>query len=187
MKEEIAEPEAEKIEKTEELAEKHEEIKEKPEEVIAVEEKPAEAIPAEKIKEVFLTPVYFGFDRYDLTAESRAKLDKIVMLAKEFPNLNFELIGLTDAIGPASYNKLLSERRARATKNYLLSAGVDAGRLVAVGYGETRFAAINSNPDGSDNPDGRKYNRRVEFEIKGVDIKKMNIIRFEVPEHLKIK
>jgi outer membrane protein OmpA-like peptidoglycan-associated protein len=151
------------------------------------EEKATAITAAEELREVIITPVYFGFDRYDLTAESKARLDKIALLAREFKNLDFELIGLTDAIGPASYNKLLSERRAQSVKTYLLSAGINAGRLVAIGYGETRFAAINSNPDGTDNPEGRKYNRRVEIEIKGEDLKKIIIKRFEVPDYLKIK
>ncbi len=173
------------------ITDKAEEAVEKPEEMVAeekpVEEKPAEVKPVEDIKEIFLSPVYFGFDSYELTAESKAKLDQIVLLAGELPNLSFELIGLTDAIGPASYNKILSERRARAAKNYLLSAGIAQGKLVAIGYGETRFAAINANPDGTDSPEGRKFNRRVEIEIKGEDLKKLKIKRAEVPEHLKIK
>ncbi len=173
------------VEVPDEEVEEVKEATEEPEE-IAVEE-PAEVLPVEEIKEVYLSPVYFGFDRYDLTAESKEKLDRIVMLANEFPDLTFELIGLTDAIGPASYNKTLSVRRAQSVKTYLLAAGVSQGRMVAVGYGETRFAAINSNPDGSDNPEGRKYNRRVEIEIKGEDSARINIKRAEVPEHLRIK
>jgi len=182
--EEMIESEVAEIEKTEETPVKPEEVaaEEKPEEAIPVETK-----PVEKIKEILLSPIYFGFDRYELTAESKAKLEQIAPLAKEIPNLSFELIGLTDAIGSASYNKLLSERRAQATRNYLLSAGIDPGRLVAVGYGETRFAAINANPDGTDNPEGREYNRRVEIEIKGEDLKKIMIKRFEIPDHLRIK
>lgn len=209
--EEIVEREAEAIEETKEPAEIPEKMiaeekaeeavaEEKAEEAVAEEktdvtdvaeksdkEKAAEIKAAEELREVLITPVYFGFDRYDLTAESKAKLDKIVQLAREFTKLDIELIGLTDAIGPASYNKLLSERRAESVKKYLLSAGINAGRLVAIGYGETRFAAINSNPDGTDNPEGRKYNRRVEFELKGEDLKKILIKRFEVPDRLKIK
>ncbi len=183
-KEAAVEEEVEKAaaeEKTKEAA-----VEEKVEKA-AAEEKATVITAAEKLREVLITPVYFGFDQYNLTAESKAKLDKIAQLAREFSKLDFELIGLTDAIGPASYNKLLSERRARSVKSYLLSAGINAGRLVAVGYGETRFAAINSNPDGTDNPEGRKYNRRVEFEIKGEDLKKIIIKHYEVPDHLKIK
>lgn len=139
------------------------------------------------IQEVTLTPVYFAFDSYTLTPQGKTELGQIVMLANKYPDLSFELIGLTDAIGSAEYNKILSEKRAQATKNYLLSAGVSPGRLVAVGYGETRFVAINDNPDGSDNPEGRKYNRRVEIEIKGTDLSKISIRRKEIPEHLRIK
>ncbi|MBN2213311.1 MAG: OmpA family protein [Bacteroidales bacterium] len=195
--EKIVEPGKEEIIKSEEPAGMPEEIGEEPAEAEEAVEKPAEAEeavekPAEaehigEIKEVILIPVYFGFDRHDLTPESKAKLDKIALLAKEFPDLYFELFGFTDAIGPASYNKLLSERRANAVKNYLLKSGVGQGRMVAVGYGETRFAAVNINPDGTDCPEGRKYNRRVEFEIKGGDPEKITIKRIEIPGHLRIK
>ena len=186
--EEIVEAEETEIEKAEEVSEIPEKVavEEKPIEEKPVKEKPEEIV-VEEIKEFFLSPVYFGFDRWDLTAESKAKLDQLVSLAEELPNMSFELIGLTDAIGPASYNKILSERRARAVNNYLLAAGISQGRLVAVGYGETRFAAINSNPNGTDSPEGRKYNRRVEIEIKGEDAKKIKIERVKVPEHLRIK
>jgi outer membrane protein OmpA-like peptidoglycan-associated protein len=187
IEDESQEAMAETVEQETAEIEKTEEALEKPAEAKPAEAKPAEAIHAEEIKEIFLNPVYFAFDKYNLTAEARSKLDKIALLAREFPNLSFELIGLTDAIGPASYNKILSERRAHATRDYLLSAGVAQGRMVAVGYGETRFAAVNSNPDGTDNPEGRKYNRRVEIEIKGEDLKKIKINRPEVPEDLRIK
>jgi outer membrane protein OmpA-like peptidoglycan-associated protein len=188
VQETIEEKVEEEETEVEEITEKTEEIMvEEETEVVITEEEPDEAEPAEEIREIFLSPVYFGFDRYDLTTESKAKLDKIVSLAGEIPALTFELIGLTDAIGPASYNKQLSVRRAGAVKNYLLSAGIAQGRIVAIGHGETRFAAINSNPDGTDNPEGRKYNRRVEIEIKGEDAKKLRIERAKVPEHLRIK
>lgn len=156
------------------------------EEVEKQEEKAEEKKP-EILKEVNLSPVYFRFDSYELNPEGKTKLDHIASLAREFPNLTFDLIGLTDAIGPASYNKILSEKRAKATKDYLLSRGMNPGKMVAVGYGETRFAAVNTNPDGTDNPEGRKYNRRVEIEIKGSDLDKLKIIHVEVPENLRIK
>ncbi|MBN2613026.1 MAG: PD40 domain-containing protein [Bacteroidales bacterium] len=156
--------------------------------LVAEEMQPEETVTVEAAKEeVLLTPVYFAFDSYALTEKGKTELDQIVSLAKKYPGLTFELIGLTDAIGSAEYNKTLSVKRANAARNYLVAAGVSAGKLVAIGYGETRFAAINSNPDGSDNPEGRRYNRRVEIEIKGNDASKLLIKKSEVPENLQIK
>ena len=59
----------------------------------------------------------------------------------------------------------LSERRAAASVNYLISKGIASDRLTAKGYGETKPIARNTNPDGTDNPTGRQLNRRTEFRI----------------------
>lgn len=64
----------------------------------------------------------------------------------------------------------LSERRAAASVNYLISKGIAAERLTAKGYGETRPIARNTNPDGTDNPVGRQMNRRTEFRILEIGI-----------------
>ncbi len=171
-------------------------ITEKITEDVIEEEESQEEIPEEKIhgeeetiiaKELFLNPIYFDFDSYKLTEEGKKELDKIVLLLKEMNNLTIELIGYTDAIGAASYNKILSEKRSLSALNYILAKGIDAHRLKTIGLGETNFVAINRNPDGTDNPEGRKHNRRVEFEIKGVDENKVNIKRTPVPENIKIK
>jgi len=64
----------------------------------------------------------------------------------------------------------LSERRAAASVNYLISKGIAQERLTAKGYGETRPIAKNTNPDGTDNPAGRQLNRRTEFRILEIGI-----------------
>lgn len=71
----------------------------------------------------------------------------------------------TDSIASDAYNIELSQRRAQATVNYLIRKGIDATRLEAKGYGESKPIARNSNPDGTDNPTGRQRNRRTEFKI----------------------
>ena len=71
------------------------------------------------------------------------------------------------AIGTDAYNQGLSERRARAVYDYLTGNGIDASRLVGPnGYGESRPIAPNTNPDGSDNPEGRAQNRRTELNVQ---------------------
>lgn len=71
--------------------------------------------------------------------------------------------GHADAIGTDAYNYGLSMRRAQAVRDALVKTGVPAARLTPRGFGKTRPVAPNTNEDGSDNPDGRAMNRRVEL------------------------
>ena len=70
--------------------------------------------------------------------------------------------GHTDSVSDDAFNQTLSEKRAQAVVQALRGDGVTAS-MEAVGYGESRPVAPNTNPDGSDNPAGRQLNRRVEI------------------------
>lgn len=146
-------------------------------------------VPIEEVnkKSVSLNPVYYGFDSSIINESGKQQLDKVVVLLKEMNTLVIELVGYADAIGPAKYNALLSEKRAVSALNYLKGKGVPSERIKTRGLGETNFAAINSNPDGTDNPEGRKYNRRVEIEFSGEGSENIEIESEEVPENLKSK
>ena len=171
-------------EKIEEVAEKTvEEVEEIVEEKVIKEEEPEEA----EVIEFELCPVFFRFDKFNLTETGQVKLDKIASLLNNYINIEAELYGHTDAKGPAEYNKRLSEKRASSALDYLVSKGINNERLKAIGQGETQFAAINTNPDGSDNPEGRKYNRRVEFVLIGVDEGQIKIEKTKIPENLQKK
>ncbi|MBN1599600.1 MAG: OmpA family protein [Bacteroidales bacterium] len=144
--------------------------------------------PESLIKKVEIKPVFFAFDKSTLSDEGIAELNKILQTMNEFPDIKVQLTGYTDALGPAEYNIHLSERRAMSAMKYLITKGIDATRLSAVGKGETNFIAPNTKEDGSDDPEGRKYNRRVEFEISGIDSKTLIIKRLNpVPEKQAIK
>ncbi len=122
----------------------------------------------EEKKETFIiSPVYFDFNKYALTAAARTQLDRLAEILKALPGVTVTIEGHTDAIGSAAYNKKLSLKRAAAVKEYLVSKGISSTRLTTTGYGESRPVAINRNPDGTDNPQGRKYNRRASFRLKG--------------------
>jgi outer membrane protein OmpA-like peptidoglycan-associated protein len=138
-------------------------------------------------KEIMLKPVYFAFDNHQLTREGEELLSVVFQLMKDYPVIHIKLLGHADAKGPAEYNLVLSARRASASMQYLVNLGIDPGRLSAVGIGEKNFVAINSNPDGSDNPEGRRLNRRVEYEITGDDNAVIRINLPPVPEKLKFK
>ena len=88
---------------------------------------------------------------------SKPLLDVAVERLSECPEINITITGHTDSIGAAEYNNGLSYRRAEATKNYLVGAGVSASRLSAEGVGEAQPVASN------DSQNGRAENRRVEI------------------------
>lgn len=107
--------------------------------------------------------VRFPHGRSDLNAPGRALLDRLAVAVDACPQVSLRLAGHADAYGAAQRNLRLSRRRAKAAVMYLIEKGIDAGRLEAVGYGETRPAVPN------DSADNRAKNRRVEVEIRGVD------------------
>jgi OOP family OmpA-OmpF porin len=112
-----------------------------------------------------LENVYFRYDRAEVLDESHASLDKLAQRLKDNPSISIEIGGHTDSNGEDTYNRKLSEARAKNVVDYLVSQGIDAGRLIAKGYGESQPLAPNTNADGSDNPAGREKNRRTEFKV----------------------
>ncbi len=141
----------------------------------------------EEVKVFELRPLYYGFDTYRLSEEGMKELNRMIVLLNDNPNIKLVVSGHTDALGPDSYNQGLSEKRAQAAVDYLVNKGIDKSRLKAVGYGEKRPVAINKNPDGSDNPEGRKYNRRVEIEVSGADSSSIIFKKATIPEEFRIK
>ena len=114
-----------------------------------------------------LKGVNFDFDKATLRPDSVAILDEAIAVLGKYPQLRVEVAGHTDSIGSEQYNQGLSERRARTVYDYLAGHGIDRGRMAGpTGYGESRPIAPNTNPDGSDNPEGRAANRRTELNVQ---------------------
>jgi len=111
-------------------------------------------------KTVELQGVNFEFDSSSLTADSMAALDADAEMMKGQPDLMVEIAGHTDSQGSAEYNQGLSERRAQAVLDYLVSHGVNAENVTARGYGESEPVADNGTEE------GRAANRRVELRRK---------------------
>jgi len=143
--------------------------------------------PEIKKQEIILNPVYFEFNSYNLNEEAKQILNRIIPILKEHKNLKIIISGHTDSIGNEDYNMKLSTNRSIEVKKYLVQNGINAERIKTIGCGEKYFVAKNSNSDGTDNPEGRKYNRRAEIELQGNEIEFLIIIKPEIPEHLKIK
>jgi len=114
-----------------------------------------------------LKGVNFDFDKSNLRPDAVAILSEATQILSRYPDLKVEVAGHTDSKGTDEYNQKLSERRATAVYNYLTTNGIAASRLVGpIGYGESRPIAPNTNPDGSDNPEGRAKNRRTELNVQ---------------------
>jgi outer membrane protein OmpA-like peptidoglycan-associated protein len=104
--------------------------------------------------------VQFEFDSAILLEESKRLLSEVARVMEERADIRkVEIGGHTDSQGRESYNRRLSEQRAQAVRDYLVSQGISRDRLTAKGFGPSQPIASN------DTEDGRFQNRRVEFKI----------------------
>jgi OOP family OmpA-OmpF porin len=104
-----------------------------------------------------LQGVNFELDSARLTQDSYETLDHVARSLKEWPEVRVEIGGHTDDTGTDEYNMELSQRRAEAVRDYLMSKGTSGSRLEAKGYGKTQ--PLNTN----NTDEGRAQNRRVEL------------------------
>src|SRR4030095_11942849 len=103
--------------------------------------------------------------KYDLKTEAVEKLDKIYKLLTEYPEVTIQISGYTDGMGTDEYNIILSDKRAKACADYLISKGIDSTSVTFESFGEccpVEMELIN----GRDNPDGRSRNRRALINVK---------------------
>lgn len=121
-------------------------------------------------KTFVLDNIYYNFNRAEIREDAAKELDKLVQLLIDNPEIKIELGSHTDSVDTDAFNILLSQRRAESAVTYIVQNGIAPDRIVAKGYGESRPIARNTNPDGTDNPDGRQKNRRTEFKILEVGV-----------------
>jgi outer membrane protein OmpA-like peptidoglycan-associated protein/tetratricopeptide (TPR) repeat protein len=145
-------------------------------------------LPEVVVTGIFLTmkTVFFEFNSYELDETARSNLDEVKSILITHPDLKIEVAGYTDAIGSTEFNYKLADKRAQAVIDYMVSPINPPSRFIKKSFGESLFASLNTNPDGSDNPEGRKYNRRVTFGV--VDPQTGIVLRQETytPEHLRL-
>jgi len=128
-------------------------------------ERDAKGMEVERLKDDLLrvsvsSEASFAFDRADIKPEFKPTLDKVAAVLRDDPNVRITIIGFTDSVGSEEYNQRLSERRARATADYLISRGVSASQIASKGLGESEPRASNSTEA------GRAQNRRVEIYLQ---------------------
>ncbi len=142
--------------------------------------------PEKQTEKYLIKPLFFAFDKFVLTNESKTALDQVSGLMERFPTLQVEITGHTDAVGTFDYNKRLSVKRANSVKDYLISKGIGADRLKVTGKSESEHVAINRTQDNKDAPEGRKLNRRVQFNVSIAKDVIIEMEEIEVPDYLKI-
>lgn len=147
----------------------------------------AEKETEKETEKYLIKPLFFAFDKSTLSSEAKTGLDEIAGILKRFPTLEIEIIGHTDAVGTFEYNKKLSKKRAEAVLNYLLASGISSDRLTFSPKSESDPVALNRTRDNKDAPEGRKLNRRVQFNVSVAENVIVEMEKIEVPDHLKIQ
>jgi outer membrane protein OmpA-like peptidoglycan-associated protein len=105
-----------------------------------------------------LDGILFASGRAAIQSESHSRLDRVVEYMTHHRSTRIRISGHTDNVGNPRRNQRLSEQRAQAVRDYLVSHGIDGGRIEAVGLGDQRPVASN------DTEEGRRQNRRIEAE-----------------------
>ena len=116
-------------------------------------------IAADRIE---LAPIYFDFDKSNITSQAAFELDKLVQIMNKYPELVINATSHTDSRGSASYNERLSDRRAKTTVQYVISKGIDKSRITGMGKGESE-PKVDCGTNCTE--DEHQLNRRSEFII----------------------
>ncbi|MFC6096262.1 OmpA family protein [Flavobacterium qiangtangense] len=97
-------------------------------------------------EKVDINPIFFDYDKSDITPQALIELDKVAFAMNNFPKLKIKIESHTDSRGKDEYNLTLSDARAKSTQTYLISKGIDTSRIEsAIGYGEKRLTNKCSN------------------------------------------
>ncbi|MFN2261234.1 MAG: OmpA family protein [Psychroflexus sp.] len=125
-----------------------------------------------------LDPIYFKFDQSEITPQAEVELQKVISLLKSYKSMKIDIRSHTDSRAGDAYNKILSEKRAQATVNYIVQNGnISKNRISGKGYGETQL--VNDCSNGVDCTESQHaLNRRSEFIILNEN---------ETPEELREK
>lgn len=110
-------------------------------------------------------PIYFDYDLWYIRKESKPILNRVIEIMKKYPKMTVEIGSHTDVRASDAYNNVLSEKRAASTRKYFISKGIEADRVTAKGYGETR-PIVRCVPENSCDEEQHELNRRSEFLIQ---------------------
>jgi len=112
-----------------------------------------------------LPHVYYDFDKFYIRDDAKVQLEKVVNLMSQYPSLEIELGSHTDSRGRESYNRNLSQNRANAAVQYIISRGIAPNRLIAKGYGESQLKNHCKNFYKGCSEEEHQVNRRTEIRV----------------------
>jgi outer membrane protein OmpA-like peptidoglycan-associated protein len=136
-------------------------------------------------KQILSSTILFGFDSYRLSESAIATLEQLRALMLKNPDLSVEVTGFTDSMGSFKYNLYLSQKRADQVISYLVAKGIPRDNFISKAAGMSGYIAKNTKEDGSDNPEGRKFNRRAELYLLNSDHLGIVMEGLFIPEHLR--
>lgn len=111
-----------------------------------------------------LSTIYFDLNKYNIRPDAEIEIQKVIVAMEKYPSLKIKVNSHTDSRGVDAYNLWLSQKRAEATVDYMISKGISANRLQGEGYGETRL--VNDCANGVQcSEEQHQLNRRSEFII----------------------
>ncbi len=143
-----------------------------------------EIIPALKKDTLVVRDIRFEFNKSNPAETEITNIDDVVRILNACPDVHITLNGYTDSRGGEAYNLKLSFARANAVAGYLNQKGDYSKRISVNAFGESNPVARNKTPNGSDEPEGRRYNRRVELILSNVPVNVILIKKNEVPDEL---
>ncbi|MBK8226042.1 MAG: carboxypeptidase regulatory-like domain-containing protein [Flavobacteriales bacterium] len=119
--------------------------------------------PLEVNQVVRLDNIFYDYNKWNIRPDAAVELDKLVQTLRDNPTVRIELSSHTDCRGKDAYNKSLSEKRAKSAVDYLISQGIEKGRLVSKGYGESKPSETCVCEKCSE--EQHQNNRRTEFKV----------------------
>ena len=114
--------------------------------------------------QIKIKPIYFDFDKWNIRKDAALELKNVLSILNKYPTMKIEVGAHTDFRGSDIYNLMLSKKRAKSVKNYLIGQGINANRITSAGYGETQ-PVNNCTKIGTCDEAGYNKNRRCEFVI----------------------
>jgi outer membrane protein OmpA-like peptidoglycan-associated protein len=134
--------------------------------------------PCDDLAKILNIPIiYFDYDKYAIRYDAEVELQKVLAVLKQYPTMTIAIRSHTDCRGTYAYNERLSENRAQATRNYLISKGIEAQRITAKGYGESRLVnncGCEPTNTSSCSEAEHQQNRRSEFIVTSIKGKTCN-------------
>ena len=119
--------------------------------------------PLEVNQVVRLDNIFYDYNKWNIRTDAAVELDKLVQTLRDNPTVRIELSSHTDCRGKDAYNMSLSEKRAKSAVDYLISQGIEKGRLVSKGYGESKPSETCVCEKCSE--EQHQNNRRTEFKV----------------------